>query len=752
MKNNIWLFGENESRTMNNNSFYFWKKVCSINDQIEKYFIAEKNKQNKKIYKSLNNNEKKLIIWKNSIKHWIYFYKSTMNLVSLSYKDITPSKLLFFKANIGVKKPIIYLQHGTIAIKKLGYKGNGYNNNFFRFFIYNQHIIPTMIKENDFKPYQLYYAKYHPRYMELIKRSKINKNNKQILYFLTWREYLGNNKETEKLIDNLELLVSNKKLTEYLHTNNIKFKICLHQFFDSSNLERVYKKLNAKYFEIVTPSKIDIMDEIATSEVLITDFSSIGFDFTFLKKPVILFSPDFDEYLKNRELYCQKKELKENTIINIDELINNIINKKYSINNFFQKRLPQDIDYKYIEKGNHILDMYNYLKEKQLNKILFIGYKYGGSGGTVSATKSLAESLLEKGYLVEMLSLKGSPKAKTEFPYGANETRITQKNRRITTRVIEKISRMINFIDIFMGSLKYDTCKKYLVFNIKNKLKKYLEKTNAKTVVSTRESLHPILSEIKNNTIKNKVYFFHTDANLFDTMFPGLNKIINNYTYDKLVFVSKTNYKKYKEKFNLKYNNYVISGNCIEDGKIIDKSKIKSPGKKDNYRGICLTRISKDRKKDIDNILLFGEKLKKLKKDNIIIDLYGIGDIVNYLNEEIEKRNISKYINYQGLTKDSFNEIIKHDFLIDFSTNQSFGMIYLEGILAGKKVFANSNDGSNEVLEEIKGSIYNNFDELINYLDDLDKITAKELIYNYELILSKYSKDEITNKFLNIIK
>lgn len=752
MENNIWLFGENESRTMNNNSFYFWKKVCNINDQIQKYYIAEKNKQNKELYKTLKESEKRLIIWKNSFKHWKYFYKSTMNLVSLSYKDITPSKLLFFKTKIGVKKPVIYLQHGTLAIKKLGYRGNGYNNNFFRFFIYNEHIIPSMIKENDFKPYQLYYAMYHPRYMELVKRSKQKPKNKQILYFLTWREYLGDNKETEKLIDNLESLVSNKKLIDYLQSNDIKFKLCLHQFFDSTRLERVYKKLNENYFEIVTPSKIDVMDEIATSELLITDFSSLGFDFTFLKKPVILFSPDFDEYLKNRELYCTTKELKDNTILNVDDLVNTIVNKKYSVNNFFRKRLPQNIDYKYVEKGNHILDMYNYLKEKELNKILFIGYKYGGSGGTVSATKSLAESLLEKGYLVEMLSLKGSPKSKTEFPYGANETRITQKSRRITTRIIEKLSRMINFIDIFMGSLKYDTCKKYLVFNIKTKLKRYLEKTNAKTVVSTRESIHPILSEVENKTIKNKVYFFHTDANLFDTMFPGLKKVINNYKYDKLVFVSNTNYQKYKEKFNLKYNDYVISGNCIEDAKIIEKNKIKSPGKKDIYRGICLTRISKDRKKDIDNILSFGEKLKKLKKENIIIDLYGIGDISTYLTDEIEKRKISKYINYQGLTTDSFNEIIKHDFLIDFSTNQSFGMIYLEGILAGKKVYAESNDGSKEVLEGMQESIYNNFDELITYLDNISKITTEELINNYELILSKYSKEFITNKFLNIIK
>ena len=46
----IWLFGENNGNTMNNNSYYFWKHVVSRNDEIEKYFVVKKiNKINKYI-------------------------------------------------------------------------------------------------------------------------------------------------------------------------------------------------------------------------------------------------------------------------------------------------------------------------------------------------------------------------------------------------------------------------------------------------------------------------------------------------------------------------------------------------------------------------------------------------------------------------------------------------------------------------------------------------------------------------------
>ena len=93
-----------------------------------------------------------------------------MYFVSLSYKDITPTKLGFFKTDFFIEKPLIYLQHGTLGIKAIEYKGYGYNNNMFRFLYYNKNIKPTLMDYNKFKDYQLYYGIYPPRYIELVKR------------------------------------------------------------------------------------------------------------------------------------------------------------------------------------------------------------------------------------------------------------------------------------------------------------------------------------------------------------------------------------------------------------------------------------------------------------------------------------------------------------------------------------------------------------------------------------------------------
>lgn len=752
MKKIIWLFGENESKTMNNNSFYFWKNVCNINDEIDKYFVVIKNENNKKLIKSMSKNEKSKIVYKNSFKHWLLYHKSTMQLVSLSYKDVIPDKLLFKNIKMGVKKPIIYLQHGTTAIKKLGYCGSGYNNNFFRFFIYNKNIRKSMIEYNDFKDYQLYYAKYHPRYMELLKRSKDTTNKKQILYFLTWREYLEDKKSSKALIKSIKKLINDERLKKYLKDNDIKFKICLHQFFKSNKLIDFINDIDNDLFEIVTPSKVDVMNELANSTLLITDYSSVGFDFTFLNKPVILFTPDLKEYLSGRDLYCSIDELKKYSIENVEELVHTIINGSYKINEFFRSRLPKKIDYDYVLKGNHIMDMYNYLKEKELNKIAFIGYKFGGSGGTVSATKSLVEGLLEKGYLVELVSIKGTPRGRTKFPYGVRDVRISQINARMIIRVYEKVLRMLNFITIDMGSLKYDNCRKLLAVDIGTRINRYLKNTTSKTIVSTRESIHPFIYNCTNSYVKNKVYFFHTDANALNDMFPNLSPSLKKITYDNAVFVSKSNYDKYKKIYNLNLKNHIIIGNCITDDKIISRNLIKTPTRRKKYKGIVLTRLSNDRIEDINNMISFGNKLKAENIKKITFDIFGTGDAVTYLKDQIKKNKLSRYISYKGLTKDTLTELQNHDFLLDFSVNQSFGMIYLEGILAGKKIYASSNDGANEVLKGLDNTIYHDFDELINMLKEFDKVTKKDLIKAYDMIMEKYSKEVVTNKFISIIK
>ena len=169
MNNYIWLIGENNSLTANNNSYYFWKESVKKEDGIEKYLVLKKNKDNKELYNKLSKEEKKYVLWKNSIEHFKKYFDADMFFVTLSYKDVIPDAIWGYNIKLKIKKPVVYLQHGTLGIKKVGYNGKSYNNNMFRFCIYNKQIKEIFKKENDFKDYQIFYAEYHPRYIELLK-------------------------------------------------------------------------------------------------------------------------------------------------------------------------------------------------------------------------------------------------------------------------------------------------------------------------------------------------------------------------------------------------------------------------------------------------------------------------------------------------------------------------------------------------------------------------------------------------------
>ena len=127
---------------------------------INKYLVLEKNKQNKKIYNSFSKIEKKSVIWRNSLKHYILYKQADMYFATLSYKDITPDRVLFKEYKPKIKKPLIYLQHGTIAMKRINYGGRTYNNNLFRFIYYNKNIKEDLINLNKFRGYQLYYGEF----------------------------------------------------------------------------------------------------------------------------------------------------------------------------------------------------------------------------------------------------------------------------------------------------------------------------------------------------------------------------------------------------------------------------------------------------------------------------------------------------------------------------------------------------------------------------------------------------------------
>lgn len=747
----VWLFGENEAKTANNNSYYFWKYIVNRYYDVDAYFVLEKSKKNLETFHTFTAAERKHIVWRNSLKHYNVFFHSDLLFVTLSFKDVQPQKLLFKSFVPNITQPLVYLQHGTLGIKKIDYAKNYANNSMVRFFYYNPNIAQKLINMNGFREYQLYNGKYLPRYWRLVeKANNVKPHNLKILWFMTWREYFGNNPETDLFLSDISNILSNNSLQEYLRHKNATMTVCLHPFFTNEQASRVQTAVSeSKHIKLVTPSQIDVMDELAENDVLITDYSSVGYDFTFLKKPVLLYQNNVETeiYRRKREFYCSDEELDAVSIKNGDELIDCLIHENYGINPFFAKGIDTSMDYDAIENGEHIERMYRYFLQAQENSIAFLGYDFSGVGGTVYATKALAEGLLEKGYMLRMFTCKqmkawnhpaGAPMHPMYFHY----------RRHLIDRIKVKAIRG----KWHYSHLKNDPACAAMAPVSGLGMKYWMKNIHANTVVSTRESLHLFLEEATSPLIKNKVYFFHSPSDWVGSLFPGVMEKLSELELDKVVFVTETNRDNVLNKYLLtKYQKSCVLGNAVDSTRCVTESDIRPTNKKDTLCFCVLLRINSERVPDIDRMLQFAEYLKKMRVDDISIDVYGDGDYKRQFVEMLKSRELGSYIHYRGLNSNVRSIQQNHDGAIDFSANQSFGMVYIETILNGKMVFCRHNEGSDEVLADIPECFYETDRELLEKLYLVKNESVESRRKRYEIIQRKYSREVVSDRFVDLI-
>lgn len=146
----------------------------------------------------------------------------------------------------------------------------------------------------------------------------IPKGKKVIFYAPTWRESTNLGKSYSiKLPMDIEKWRSQLQ-DEYvilLRTHSFTNEIVGIEFDDFIRNVSDYPEINHLY---------------AVSDVLISDYSSVFFDFAILEKPIICFAYDYEEYVRTRGLYFDlEKEFPGGVLRTEDEVIDKILNMDY---------------------------------------------------------------------------------------------------------------------------------------------------------------------------------------------------------------------------------------------------------------------------------------------------------------------------------------------------------------------------------------------------------------------------------------
>ena len=753
----IWLFGENLGATANNNSYYTWRHIVAHHtDEVRPFLLLERTAKNKAVLKTLPPDARRFVVWRHSPSHaWLYLH-AEMAFVSLSYRDVWPDCVRFWGLTKSFKPiprcSLIYLEHGTEGIKALGYGASYTNNTMLRFVHYNPKIAEEMVARNGFRPYQLYYGRYLPRYQELLRRADAQPKHpgKRILWFLTWREYMGKNITTYKFFFKLRQVLSSPELRDHLERTDSTLTLCLHQLCNTKCRQYMpdVEAACTDRMKIVYASQVDVMDEIAAADLLITDYSSLGFDFTFLRKPVILYAQDLVVYRRGRKFYCTDQEFQDAVLQQPDELVSQLVTGGYpALNEFFASRieLPTDEDHEHVRRGDHIERMYQEFLRLQNETYAFLGYDFSGVGGTVFATRALMEGLLEAGKRVVLYPLKRVC-AGTYPPGIVNRPLMDMRDwSRLAVFKRKHIGRARDF-----SYLDHDRDKCNLRPYCGWALTRLMKTIRAKVVVSTRETLHFFLDDATSPWIKEKYYYFHCHAGLVDQLFPGTIERLKARTLDTALFVTDGNRRLLDEMFGYRqYRKAIVTGNALDSTRMIPETRITAVPEKSCYRVAYLLRISEERWPDVERALEFARYLKRTGCEQIKVDIYGKGDQVVKLQYLLVEEELDSFMAYRGQALNIVQVCRQHDAMVDFSRFQSFGMGYIEAVLNGRMPFCRHNEGSDEVLRDIPECFFESDEELAAKILALPEWTEERLVQNYRTVAARYSRATVVGSILN---
>ena len=150
---------------------------------------------------------------------------------------------------------------------------------------------------------------------------------------------------------------------------NLKFGGCFKVLLRlHPNIANRSKELNFGESVIDASKYFDTQELLVASDVLITDYSSINYDYSFLKRPSFRYAVDIDEYMDDRGFYLNLYDYPFPLAKNNDELIS-IINdydqNKYEddLDKFNKKLGLYDIDYNQFNCSNLIVD---YIKKHNI--------------------------------------------------------------------------------------------------------------------------------------------------------------------------------------------------------------------------------------------------------------------------------------------------------------------------------------------------------------------------------------------------
>lgn len=552
---------------------------------------------------------------------------------------------------------------------------------------------------------------------------RIKDNQKVLLYAPTWRG--GLNKQYfdfERLkSDILELQKSNFKVLVSVHHE-------VEHLFD-----------NEQFKNVLLPPCIEMNELLSIVDVLITDYSSVMFDFMVLERPIICYVYDYEYYKQERGLYFNVDEITHRVCKTIED-VKEVLNSK----DLFVKDNSHLTSLKHkfydLEDGKSsarvvstFFDDMEKKDTKNCNNVLFYVGPFIPNGIT-SSFKNLVHHLQNLDFnifvSIDPASICSHEERLEQFCL------ISEK-----VKILPKVGSLNLTLEEFYIE-KENLNKQKSLQNYKREFKRLYAGVNFKAVINF-EGYNVFWVKLFSSVDNNMIFLHNNMQGEFEKRFPYLEENFKCYkNYKKILSVSKQtneeNKKNLANLYGIDESKFDFLENTINHNEIITKSKEKLDETTENkyfktdYRvfiNIARLSVEKDQAKLIEAFKVVNEKYPKT-----LLLILGEGPLKEDLQNLIKKLDLKKKVFLLGRISNPFPYLKKADCFVMSSNHEGQPMTLLEALVLNKAIVATDIPGNVSVLENRGGLIVNN--------------STKGLIYGME----QYLLIGVENIFFNIQK
>ncbi|MFW0761880.1 CDP-glycerol glycerophosphotransferase family protein [Staphylococcus cohnii] len=594
-----------------------------------------------------------------------------------------------------------------------------------------------------------------------------------LLFSPTWRGQLVSNPE-----DNIEEMVG---IIERLNTE-LDYQVILkvHPFIYHK------AKLNKKLKPYLVDDDFETNELLGIIDILVTDYSSIFFDYLVTEKPIIFYTPDFETYEQDRGLYLSVDSLPGPSVHTITDLIYTIKNKNDFLSFYQDNYIAYKEKYARLNNGNVTQKLVNYIFEKNTSNITNSSNEkktiliYPGGmkpNGITTSLMNLLECVDYNQYDVTLFLDKTNNKEILDNLYSINNnvrvilrngpllstTKEYYRNALVRNRGIKtKIEDLIYPKNLYdrefrkmFGDVEFDYAidfSGYAMFWSSLVLASHAKR---KLIY-----LHSDMQMDMERTVNGvKPHYINVRGAI--SMYPYFDKLVNVSEVTKQENINKLSKRTTKQKFQSSNNTINLpkirklmnddNDIFIKNGERVlvrqlDKQITSVPFTKKDYKVMTMGRLSPE--KGFDNLIKsFETVVKQCPASKLYI--LGEGPLMNQLSNLITTLKLEENVFLMGQKRNPFFIMRECDLFVLPSYYEGQSMVLLEALTVGINVLASNIVANKYVLDYGRfGSLCDN--DYTSLAENIIKFINEETNEFDKFDAEKYNKTAI-NQFYDIL-